>query len=104
MHLLVSTHSTPIAVVEIDSSCAVNRIHTTQFWETALSTLAGFIECGNGFGLQMGASTLVVHYILTLKIHISATICNDVIFLFDIHLHFHLPLYRKRWFFHISGF
>jgi hypothetical protein len=60
MHLLVSTHSTPIAVVKIDSSRAVNRLHATQFWETVLSTLAGFIECGNGSDLQMGASTLHV--------------------------------------------
>jgi hypothetical protein len=48
----------PIAVVEIDSSCAVNRIHATHFWETALSTLADFIDCKNGSDLQMGASTL----------------------------------------------
>jgi hypothetical protein len=58
MHLLVSTHSTPIAIVEIDSSCAVNRIHATHFWETTQSTLAGFIECGNGSDLRMGASPL----------------------------------------------
>jgi hypothetical protein len=37
----------------------VNRIHATQFWETALSSLASFIECGNGSDLRMGASTLV---------------------------------------------
>jgi hypothetical protein len=49
----------PIAGVEIDSSCVVNRIHATHFWETALSTLANFIECGNGSGIRMGASTLV---------------------------------------------
>jgi hypothetical protein len=36
----------------------VKRIHATQFWETALSSLAGFMECGNGFDLRMGASTL----------------------------------------------
>jgi hypothetical protein len=41
----------PIVVVEIDSSCAVNKIHATHFWETTLSTLGGFIECGNGFDL-----------------------------------------------------
>jgi hypothetical protein len=58
MYLLVSTHSTLIAVVKIDSSCAVSRIHATHFWETALSTLVGFIECGNRSDLQMGASTL----------------------------------------------
>jgi hypothetical protein len=34
-------------------------IHATQFLETALSTLAGFLECGNGSDLRMGASTLV---------------------------------------------
>jgi hypothetical protein len=50
----------PIAVVEIDSSCAVNRIHATHFWETALSTLADFIDSGNGYDLLMGASTLVI--------------------------------------------
>jgi hypothetical protein len=60
MHILVSTHSTPIAVVEIDSSCVVNRIHATHFWETVLSTLVGFIGCRNGSDLQMGATTLVV--------------------------------------------
>jgi hypothetical protein len=57
MHLLVSTHNTPIAVVEIDSSCAVNRIHATHFWETMLSTLASFIECGNGSDLGMGLTS-----------------------------------------------
>jgi hypothetical protein len=46
----------PVAVVEIDSSCAVNRIHATHFWETALSTLDDFIDCGNGSDLRMGAS------------------------------------------------
>jgi hypothetical protein len=59
MHLLVSTHNTPIVVVEIDSSCGVNRIHATHFWETLLSTLADFIECGNGFDLRMGPSPLL---------------------------------------------
>jgi hypothetical protein len=58
MHLLVSNHSTPIAIVEIDSSCAMIRIHATHFWKTALSTLAGFIEYGNGSDLQMDASPL----------------------------------------------
>jgi hypothetical protein len=48
----------PIAVVGIDSSCVVNRIHATHFWETALSTLADFIDCRNGSDLRMGASTL----------------------------------------------
>jgi hypothetical protein len=42
MHLLCP----PIAVVEIDSSCALNRIHATHFWEIVLSTLANFIDCG----------------------------------------------------------
>jgi uncharacterized membrane protein len=27
-------------------------IHTTHFWETTLSTLAGFIECGNGLTFE----------------------------------------------------
>jgi hypothetical protein len=48
----------PIAVVEIDSSCAVNKIHATHFWETALSTLANFIDCRNGSDIRIGASTL----------------------------------------------
>jgi hypothetical protein len=45
---MVSTWYPPIAVVKIDSSCVVNKIHATHFQETMLSTLAGFMECGNG--------------------------------------------------------
>jgi hypothetical protein len=36
----------------------MNEIHATYFWETMLSTLDGFIKCGNGSDLRMGASTL----------------------------------------------
>jgi hypothetical protein len=48
----------PIAVVKIDSACAMNRIHTTHFWKTTLSTLANFIDCRNGSNIRMGASIL----------------------------------------------
>jgi hypothetical protein len=36
----------------------VNKIHATHFWETALSTLANFIDCRNGSDIRIGASTL----------------------------------------------
>jgi hypothetical protein len=36
----------------------VNRIHATHFWGIVLSTLANFIDCGNGSDIRMGASTL----------------------------------------------
>jgi hypothetical protein len=36
----------------------VNRIHATHFWETALSTLANFIDCRNASDIRMGASSL----------------------------------------------
>jgi hypothetical protein len=61
----------PIAIVRIDSSCAVNRIHATHFWETALSTLADFIDCGNGSDFRMGASTLVFESSLLYKFGIK---------------------------------
>jgi hypothetical protein len=48
---MVSVWCPPIAVVKIDSLCGVNKIHATHFWETTLSTLGGFIECGNGSDL-----------------------------------------------------
>jgi uncharacterized protein YaaQ len=50
----------PIAVVEIDSYFVVNKILTTHFWMTTLSTSDGFIECGNRSELRIGASTLVL--------------------------------------------
>jgi hypothetical protein len=52
---MVSTWCPPIAVVKIDSYSVVNKIHATHFWVITLSTLGGFIECGNGSDLRMGA-------------------------------------------------